>query len=53
MGAARRGSIDVMKILLEYGIDVNVKNNSGKYFKIVNIKDFIFLFVIFRKNQSH
>ena len=30
MGAARRGFIDVIKILLKYGIDINVKNNSGK-----------------------
>ena len=38
MGATRQGSIDVMKILLEYGIDVNVKNNSGKYFKYIHLR---------------
>ncbi len=30
IGAARRGFIDVIKVLLEYGIDINVQNNSGK-----------------------
>ena len=47
MGATRQGSIDVMKILLEYGIDVNVKNNSGKYFKYIHLRFWILKILYF------